>query len=67
MPIIVRDKKQRPRLEPIQRGLTRMSMQELIDFEAVLWKWLDSCVSARTMLNAVHREVEWRAQDSEFE
>lgn len=70
MPIVARDKHERPRLiaTGIER-LTKMTWDELIAYEAFLWECMEKLPSSPTLattLNAIHREVEWRAQDTEF-
>jgi len=67
MPIIV-TKKKKPRLLLTDR-LTKMDMDELIAYEAFLWECMEKLPNSPnvvTTLNAIHREVEWRAQDTEF-
>jgi len=47
--------------------LTQMSMRELISYEEFLWGWMkDSPPNVVAVLNAIYREVEWRAQDTAF-
>jgi hypothetical protein len=47
--------------------LTAMTLQELIEYEKFLWGWMnDSPPNVVTVLNAIYREVEWRAQDTAF-
>jgi len=49
--------------------LTRMSMTEIIEYEKFLWECLKTLPNspkiAETM-NAIYREVEYRAQDTAF-
>ena len=66
MPIVrpVNGRLQVSRLDEI---ITRMPMEELIEYEAELWSWMDkaeSPVSISRILNMIHREVEWRATDT---
>jgi hypothetical protein len=68
MPFIWRDKKGEPRFTSIAT-LTKMSLSELEAYEAFLWecmKKLPNSPRIITVLNAIHREVEWRAQDPLF-
>lgn len=70
MPIIGHDARGRPRVIRRMAQLSKMSMADLIAFEAFLWKCMDTKVpnlGVVDYLNAIHREVEWRAQDSEFQ
>lgn len=49
--------------------ITKLSMAELIKYDALLWRWMDKTGGAANIanqLNMVHREVEWRAQDTVF-
>lgn len=47
--------------------VSRMTMKELIAYEKHLWEWMkDSPPDIVAILNTIHREVEWRAQDTEF-
>ena len=47
--------------------LTKMSLRELIEYENYLWGWMaNSPPNIVAVLNAIHREVEWRAQDTEW-
>jgi hypothetical protein len=68
MPFIVRDKKDRPKLVNAAQ-ISKMTMPELETYEKFLWECMEklphSPVLADTM-NAIYREVEWRAQDTEF-
>lgn len=53
----------------IDGRVTRMSMPELIAYERLLWRWMDKTGGAPDIarqLNMIHREVEWRSQDKEF-
>jgi hypothetical protein len=69
MPIILQH-----RLTKLQeQRITRMSMADLIVYEAALWRWMDKLDKSKVhsenivvQLNAVHREVEWRAMDTEW-
>lgn len=49
-------------------GITRMSMTELIEYEKLLWNWMEKvtrskihCDNIIAQLNAIYREIEWRA------
>jgi len=47
-----------------------MSWDELVAYEKFLWECLEKLPHSPTIaitLNAIYREVEWRAQDTEFE
>jgi hypothetical protein len=69
MPIILQK-----RLTKLQeQRITRMTLTELITYEAVLWRWMDKLDKSKmhsedivVQLNAIHREVEWRAMDAEW-
>jgi hypothetical protein len=55
------------RLIDLHQRITKMSMKQLIKYEALLWTWMDkadSPVDVARELNSIHREVEWRAQDT---
>lgn len=70
MPIIGRDAKGRPRLIKRTAQVSKMSMRDLIAFENFLWQCMDTPAPQPAVvdfLNAIHREVEWRAQDPQFE
>jgi hypothetical protein len=50
-----------------------MSLGELVRYEATLWTWMDKLNRSKmrsegivVQLNAIHREVEWRAMDKEW-
>ena len=46
-----------------------MTMRELIEYEQKLWRWADAAGSTKgiaDVLNAIYREVEWRAQEREW-
>lgn len=54
-------------LETGMTMLTKMTMQELIEYEQFLWAWMTgSPPNVVSVLNAIYREVEWRAQDTAF-
>jgi hypothetical protein len=66
MPIIVNDEKGRPRLVKTNT-LTKMSLAALVAYEKCLWMALEKQPDSPvliTTLNAIYREVEWRAQDT---
>jgi hypothetical protein len=72
MPIILR-LGGRVRLENAQERITRMSVNELIVYEGALWTWLEKITKSKLhsdrivdQLNAIHREIEWRAMDAEW-
>lgn len=50
-----------------EKQLSQMTTPDLIEYEAYLWRWMRySPPNVVTVLNAIYREMEWRAQDSEF-
>jgi hypothetical protein len=56
-----------------EQRITKMTMAQLIVYEAVLWQWMDKLDRSKmrsesivNQLNAIHREVEWRAMDKEW-
>ena len=60
----------RKRLISTQRPITQMTLRELIDYEAYLWRWMDrakSPVNIALELNTIHREIEWRSQEAEWQ
>lgn len=69
MPLILRHNG-RPRLSKLQERIARMSVPELVEYEATLWRWVDrlkfKSQDVVTQLNAIHREVEWRAEDKDW-
>lgn len=70
MPIIAHDAKGRPRLIKRPEQISRMSMPDLIALEVFLWRCMESKHAhpgVADTLNAIHREVEWRAQDPLFQ
>lgn len=69
MPIIGRDARGRPRVIHKLEQVSKMSMRDLIAMEEFLWKCMEVKAPVPAIvdyLNAIHREVEWRAQDPEF-
>ena len=65
MPIIYRGTLRKVDFE--DRPLTKMTMRELIDYEKCLWRWMaTSPPNIVQVLNAIYREVEWRAQDTNW-
>lgn len=49
--------------------LTKMSLSELEAYEAFLWECMEKLPNSPTIattMNAIYREVEYRAQDTEF-
>lgn len=69
MPIIARNAKGVPRIIKRMDQVSKMPMDDLIAMEEFLWKCMDAKVPSPAVvdyLNAIHREVEWRAQDPEF-
>lgn len=70
MPIIAHDARGRPRVIKRTEQISKLSMRDLIALESFLWKCMDSKTAHHGVvdtLNAIHREVEWRAQDPEFQ
>ena len=60
----------RGRLVKLPLFITRMTTRELIEYELTLWSWMDKTKGSANVareLNAVHREVEWRAQDTDWQ
>lgn len=57
----------KPQLRSIaMEEFAKMSMRELIEYEQKLWRWADTAGSTQSIaavLNAIYREVEWRAQE----
>ena len=44
--------------------LTRFTTRELIELEAFLWRWMKgSPPNVVKVLNAIYREMEWRAEN----
>jgi hypothetical protein len=69
MPIIAHDAKGRPRVIKRLAQVSRMPTPDLIAMEGFLWKCLETKIpqpGVVDFINAIHREVEWRAQDPEF-
>lgn len=53
---------------PWDPPITKMSMRELIDYEEHLWKWMqNSPPHIVSVLNSIHREVEWRAGKKDWD
>ena len=67
---IMRTIRGRPELRPIgMEDFASMTMTELIEYEQKLWRWADAAGSTQAIadvMNAIYREVEWRAQDKEW-
>jgi hypothetical protein len=67
---IMRTIRGRPELRPIgMEDFASMSMTALIEYEQKLWRWADAVGSTQAIadvMNAIYREVEWRAQDKEW-
>ena len=69
MPIIAHDTKGRPRLIERSDQVSKMKTPDLIAMEKFLWTCMDTKIPQPAVvdfLNAIHREVEWRAQDTQF-
>ena len=68
MPFVWRNKTGRPRMTATMH-LSKMSMDELIAYEAFLWECMEKLPNSPSIantMNAIYREVEWRAQDTAF-
>jgi hypothetical protein len=69
MPIILR-RNGRSRLSSLQERISKMTIPELVAYEAALWHWVDrlkyKSEDVVNQLNAIHREVEWRAADKDW-
>jgi hypothetical protein len=55
-------------------GITRMSMSELVEYEALLWAWMEKvtrsklhCDNIVAQLNAIYREIEWRSTQEDWD
>lgn len=62
MPIVVNGK-----LLSLSEPVTKMSMRDLIAYEAALWKFVNTPeppFRIVTMLNNIYQEVEWRAANT---
>jgi hypothetical protein len=69
MPIIVYKKRKPKKLMNTTQQISKLPLDELVTYEAFLWECLEKLPFSPTIttsLNAIHREVEWRAQDTEF-
>lgn len=63
MPFVYRGKL--ASLDMGEAPLTEMTTRELIRYEEYLWAWMKgSPPNVVAVLNAIHREIEWRAQDT---
>jgi hypothetical protein len=69
MPVLMHRRGRAELADVTKIGITRMSMSELIEYESLLWTWMEKvtrsklhCDNIVAQLNAIHREVEWRAQ-----
>lgn len=65
MPIMYRNRL----LRLDEQRITKLTIIELIDYERELWGWMDKTGGAANIarqLNMIHREIEWRALDSEW-
>jgi hypothetical protein len=55
-------------LEVSQTALTKMRTSDLIAYEKYLWRWMKkSPPNIVALLNAIHREIEWRSMDKEWD
>ena len=74
MPMLMRQHG-RTRLNDVTKlGITRMSLAELTEYEALLWTWMEKvtrsklhCDNIVAQLNAIYREVEWRATQEDWD
>jgi hypothetical protein len=68
MPIILHSQGKAPRVSHLKERITKMTMRELIEYEAALWCWVGKMPMENIagQLNAIYREVEWRSQDKDF-
>jgi hypothetical protein len=49
--------------------ITKLRMPQLIKLERLLWTWMDKTGGAANiakLLNIIHREVEWRAMETDW-
>ena len=54
-------------LVKMPRPVSKMSTHSLIRYEAGLWKWMaHNPQTVATELNAIYREIEWRAQERDW-
>jgi hypothetical protein len=68
MPVVRRNRRKLV-LSKLDERITRMRLRELVEYERALWAWMDKAKSPANIarrLNMIHREVEWRAQDTSF-
>jgi hypothetical protein len=69
VPLILRHNG-RPRLSSLQERIARMTIAELVDYDNALWQWMDKLKfkseDVVNQLNAIHREIEWRAMDKDW-
>jgi hypothetical protein len=69
MPVILQ-RNGRPRLSNLQERIAKMKTAELVAYDAALWCWMDKLKfkseDVVNQLNAIHREVEWRALDKDW-
>jgi hypothetical protein len=69
MPVILRHNG-RPRLSSLRERISKMTTAELIEYDAALWRWVDrlkyKSEDFTNQLNAIHREVEWRAMNKDW-
>jgi hypothetical protein len=48
--------------------ITKMTTRQLVEYEKYLWTWMgNSPPNVVTVLNSIYREIEWRAQDTDFQ
>ena len=69
MPIIGYNSKGRMRVIKRLDQVSKMSLPDLVAMEEFLWMCMSTKIPQPAVvdyLNAIHREVEWRAQDTEF-
>jgi hypothetical protein len=66
MPILRRSRR-RFVLSRLDERITKLTLRELVEYDEYLWVWMDKAGSPANiarLLNMIHREVEWRAQDA---
>ena len=68
--MIMRHVKGRLHLRPIaMENFAVMSLPALAEYEATLWRWAEKCgwqPRIVSILNAIYREVEWRAMSDDW-
>jgi hypothetical protein len=74
MPMLMRRHGRTQLTDVTTLGIARMSLTELIEYEALLWAWMEKvtrsklhCDNIIAQLNAIYREVEWRATQGDWD